>query len=102
MNYDKPHVFLFKGDPTPTQIKVSTYVNLRGTERLLPASIVSNSSTRTTTITYGLGSQTGVDHLEHDEQIISWDGRSWNVVVIIGTGSGGTGGQATVSSDDFL
>lgn len=99
-NY-KPYPFLYKGVPASNKITVSFYVSLPSDKALESPTVNYAAGTNTTTLTYAVtGGSTPRSPILAEKEI-SWNGNDATVVIVVGTGSGGTGGTATVKTKDF-
>ena len=100
MEFYKPYSFLYE-DASANKLTASFIVYLHAEEKLSSPSISTRNNK--TTITYSIETDTShtVDYTKEVDEVLDWDGNDHTVVIIIGSGSGGSGGTATIDSGGF-
>ena len=99
MNYYKPYSYLYKSVSDPEKLKSCFVAWLPAGKNIGSPTIVNHGSV--TTISYSIVADPAKerDWRAEAENELDWNGSSHDVTVVIGSGSGGTGGKSTLNSD---
>ena len=100
MEFYKPYSFLYK-QTGPYKLTASFIVYLRAEERLSIASVSTRDNTTTLRYTIETDTSQTKDYKKEVDHDLDWDGNDHKVTIIIGSGSGSTGGAASTSSGDY-
>jgi hypothetical protein len=100
MNSYKPYAYLYKSENEPAYL-ISCFTALIPAGKNLSGPTITTVGDQTT-ITYSIVADASHErpwNFEADNEI-EWDGDSHDVEIVIGSGSGATGGGVTISSNN--
>lgn len=104
MNYYKPYSYLYKVVTEPSQLKSCFVIWLPALKNLSGPNISSQGNK--TTISYAIvtDNKKTIPWQFEDNNDLSWNGNTWEVEIIIGSGSGANGGgvvNTSTSAEDM-
>lgn len=100
MEFYKPYPFLYK-DSGQNQLTVSFIVYLDAEETLSKPTITEGQNSTKFEFTIVRDTSQPSNYQKEVNRVIQWNGNDHKVTIVIGSGGGGTGGTAIVSSADF-
>ena len=101
MNNYKPYAYLYKHETEPATLKSCFITQIPDDKKLTIRTGDPSTAGSKTLIRYDIEDAIGTKkRFEQFVNEFSWDGKSHDVEIIVGSGSGDGGGQTWISSDD--
>ena len=101
MNNYKPYAYLYKRETEPATLRSRFITQIPDNKKITLRAGDPSTAGSKTLIRYDIGDDIGTkERMEQFQNQFSWDGKSHNVEVIVGSGGGDDGGTTATSSDD--